>query len=52
MQLVRLRPACTQTVDDLKQERGSGDSPHKSSVAAAVRVSDPNREYVVIEDSD
>src|SRR2546429_5921026 len=52
MLLVRLRPARAQTVDDLKQKRSSGDSPDKSSIGAAIKISNPNREHIVIEDGD
>src|SRR5438552_10960995 len=49
MRLARLRPRRAQTVDDLKQERSSGDSSDKSSVGAAIKVSDPHCEHIMIE---
>jgi hypothetical protein len=36
----------------LKQERSGGDSPDKSSIAATVKISDPNREHIMIENGD
>src|SRR6266849_10111054 len=52
MRLVRLRPGRAQTVDDLKQERSSGNSSDKSSVGPAIKISDPDCEHIMVEDSD
>src|SRR6266542_1898573 len=50
MRLVRLRPAPAQAIDDLKQERRRGDSSYTICIWPSVKVSDPNREHIMIED--
>ena len=52
MRLVRFRPTQAQTINDLKQEGSSGDSPDKSSTGVTVKISDPNREHIMIKNGD
>ena len=52
MRLIRFRPGRAQTVDDLKQQGSCGDSPDKIPVGAPIKISDPDREDIMIEDCD
>ena len=42
MRCARFRPARSQTVDDLKQERPGSGAPDKCGIRAAVEIADPN----------
>ena len=48
------RAGCSgaQPIDHLKQERSGGGAPDKSRVSFSIKISDPNREHVVIENRD
>src|SRR5947208_12727142 len=49
---VRLGPGRSQTIDDLKQQRCRCGSTHKGGIGAAIEISDPDAEHVMIEDRD
>src|SRR5207249_10581189 len=51
MRFVRFRPSRPQTVDDLKQKGSGCSSPHKSAVCSPIKISNPNREHIMVEHS-